>query len=198
MNQKIDRTPSNESISEIDYLREDLKVYFSFEAEAAECLPEVTDEDLASRMEKYRIFTGTAEQLDENSIALRIKTIIEVDDEPGYYTEGIEEVRDVNILKIKRMVSEIRDNNPDYADSNFIGDIHTHPILPNKPYEGFDPSSPSPDDIADIIRNYKSGALSPAEPFIFGIAAPDLNGSTVYSFYRLVLVDGEYKCVELD
>ena len=54
--------PSNEAISEIDYLREDLKVYFSFEAEAAECLPEVTDEDLASRMEKYRIFTGTAEQ----------------------------------------------------------------------------------------------------------------------------------------
>ena len=40
---------------------------------------------------------------DKNSIALRIKTIIEVDDEPGYYTEGIEEVRDVDILKIKRM-----------------------------------------------------------------------------------------------
>lgn len=198
MNPKIEQGHSDESLPEIDYLRGDLKVSFSFEAEAAEYLPEITPEDLVTKMEKYRIFTGTVKQLDKDSIVLRIKTIIEVDDEPGYYTEGVEEVRDANILKIKRMVREIRDQHPEYADSKLIGDIHTHPILPNKPYEGFDPSSPSPDDIADIIRNYRTGSLSHNEPFIFGIAAPDLNGSTVYSFYRLVLSDGEYKCVELD
>ena len=197
MKNGIDSTPTIEELPDIDFLSENLKISLTFEEEAVDHLPTVTPEDLRTRMEKYRVLTGKMDLAGENSIALHIKGILEITDENGFYTEGVEEVKNVNLLRIQKAVKQLQEYDPSYANYGFLGDIHTHPVLPDAPYEGFDPSLPSVADMTDIISNYESGQLSSSAPFIFGIAAPEHNGQTTYSFYRLIQVDGEYKCTSV-
>src|SRR3989344_3417178 len=101
----------------------------------------------------------------------------------GYYNEEVEEVSNINISALKKYAAELQKRYRKYKDFGFIGEMHTHPVMPR---EGFTPEVPSQFDIQSISNAYEDSRLKPNEPFIFAIAAPNRKGKTIYAFYRLV------------
>ncbi len=146
-------------------------------------------EDLESRREQYRIFLGIVDVSDSEKPIVHIEGILERGDEdPLYYEEEKEGVH-VGLPAIKLWIDQIRRANPEYSHLEMVGDVHTHPILPQQ-FRGV--YSPSQEDIDDIVKHYESGVLSPNKPFIFAIAAPDELGQTMYAFYRIVKKGNKY------
>jgi len=179
----------------IDFLNEGLKVTFSFDEEATDNLPRVSDDDLITGNEKYRILLGDIDQQGDSWVNIKIRGVLEADasEKSLFYKEGKEEVNP-NLGNIKQWVKSIQNSIPEFSNFHFIGDIHTHPIIPGNNLEkNIHPCNLSNGDIADIIQQYESGNLSFGEPFIFGIAGRrDVQENTTYAFYRLVKKDGGY------
>lgn len=195
----MEELPRNERIPDIDFLDDNLKVFFRFEEEAATYLPEITPEDLETRIEKYRILLGRVEVEGEN-VKIVVSGILEMQDEPVYYKEEKEAVSGINIPAVNNFVKRLQEAYPEEKHSSLVGDVHTHPILAKDFENGLNPWMPSPGDIESIIGDYERGVLSKDRPFLFGIAGLDESGETHYSFYRIVHKDGKYEVreVELD
>jgi hypothetical protein len=178
-----------------------LKMTFSFSEEAAKNLPEVSNEDLETGNEKYRILLGNIGKQNNEWINAEIKGVLEADlnEKDLFYKEKKEEVSP-NLDNIKKWVKSIQDSAPEYKDFNFIGDIHTHPITrENNLDKNVSPCTPSDKDIEDVIQQYENGNLSLDEPFIFGIAGRrSLEEDTSYAFYRLIKKDGKYVTEQVD
>ena len=179
----------------IDFSSENFKITFSFDREAVDNLPKVSDNDLKKGDEKYRILLGSIDQQDSGHANILIKGVLEADSKEKelFYYEGKEEVGP-NLGNIKKWVKSIQSSIPEYSDFNFIGDIHTHPITnENDLDENIDPCTLSNSDIEDIVREYENGNLSFDKPFIFGVAGRNTSQeNTSYVFYRLVKKDGKY------
>lgn len=188
----MERLDRAERAPRIDYLSEKLKVNFVFEEEAVAYLPHITPEDLETRREKYRVLVGIAEYRSVDSVLIKIKALIEYRDEPRFYTEDHMAVKNLNLSAIQRNIEHIQAHDAESRDHGFVGDIHTHPVLPKDFPHGQDPWQPSSYDIESIVENYEKGILKKDKPFIFGIAGPDETGQTLYAFYRLYQKDGEY------
>ncbi len=185
----------------IDFLNEKLKITFSFSEEAVDNLPEITDEDLRSGQERYRILLGKVNVINDSEINVEISGILEADqNEKGlFYEENIEEVAP-NLHAIKNWVNHIQNSISEYKDFEFIGDIHTHPITDENNLDiDIDSCIPSDyNDIQDIIQEEKSNLL-PNEPFIFGIAGRKKSDKTTsYAFYRLVKQNNEYSIEQIE
>lgn len=192
MKNKYESTPS------IDYLNEHFRVSFEIDPEAVEFLPEITEEELRTKREKYGILLGTTEIISSEEVKVLIRGILQTEEnERGYYNELKEVVDNINLLAIQRMVEGIQKANPEYREFHLIGDIHTHPVKP-KEIGGVTGTQPSKGDVESIAKAYKEGALTADKPFVFGIAAPDENGETQYAFYRLMKRGGEYLPVNLE
>lgn len=185
---------------EINFLDGKLNLYFSFDEEAIQYLPEVTDEDLQSLQEKYRILLGNSEIINENTININIKGILEADptiEKNLFYSEGKKHVSP-NLPVITQWVEVIKKTNKEYKNFNFVGDIHTHPIKVKRSDKGWNPCAPSDPDIKDIIKEYENGNLSPNKPFIFCIAARLTDEDTTYSFYRLIKQSDKYTVEQIE
>ena len=180
---------------DIDFSNENLKITFSFDEEAINNLPKVSDDDLKTGAEKYRILLGDINQQDSNQVNILIKGILEADSDEKdlFYREDKEEVK-TNLSNIKKWVKSIQNSVPEYSNFNFIGDMHTHPITSEDTLdEGVDPCTLSSSDIKDIIQEYENGNLSFDKPFIFGVAGRNiLQENTSYAFYRLVKKDEKF------
>jgi len=191
--------PKKEKISNVDFLNEKLSIKFRFEEEAVGFLPEVTADDLESRIEKYRILLGRVEQVGD-SVRITVTGILEMQNEPIFYREEKEAVSGVNIPAIERFIQKYNDAYPGILNGTLVGDVHTHPVFTKDFENGLDPWTPSSGDIESIVADYERGALSNEKPFIFGIAGPADDGETQYAFYRLIKNDDNYEVreVELD
>ena len=176
----------------LDFTSENFKVTFSIAPEAVQFLPEVTAEDLETKKEKYRLLVGEV-TVSNQEANVHIKGILEMTDEEQKrcYSEGINEVSDINIPEIQKIIRDVQNTYPEYTDFGFLGDIHTHPTT-EKDLNGIEPWLLSKGDIESIVAAYESKQLSPEKPYIFGIAAPDEKGETQYSFYRLIKTGSEY------
>jgi hypothetical protein len=187
-----------EQMGKIDYLSEKLNISVEFEAQAAGFLPTITSEALETRKEKYAVLLGSVKRMAVNTLKITVKGILEMETENHrLWEEGFERVDNVNLKEIRRMVGDIQSSDPEYKEYSFLGDVHTHPILPDAD-NGFFPALPSDPDIETIISEYENGSLDQSEPYIFMIAAPDENGKTLYSIYRMVINDKGYSLQRLD
>ena len=118
--------------------------------------------------------------------------------EPQYYTEGTNEIHSIDIPALQKLVTKIQGENPEFKQYDLIGEIHTHPIIPNKLSQNQHPCDPSDGDVGSISDHYERNVLKPDEPFIFGIAGRGENGQTEYAFYRLIKKDGRYEVRSLN
>lgn len=186
---------SNEGNKELNFLSEDIKVTLSWDDEVGQNLPEVTDEDIEAKQERFCILMGRVVIKDGSEANIEIQSVIQKTredfEDPTLYKEGVKVVH-VNLAKIIEFAELIKSNVPDCADQELVGDIHTHPVRERELNPGVKPWHPSQGDIGDIVKGYKSGSLSSQKPYIFGIAVQH-EGETSYAFYRMVLVDGVYK-----
>lgn len=187
-----ERITLNESGPTIDYLNEDLKITFEIEQLAAEHLPEVSQEENRTLKERFAVLLGTVQIQGPKHAHFVIRGVYEEDDEDrrlgkGTYSAGTEEV-EIDVRAIKRDIAALQASNPEYQDFNFIGHIHTHPGIPPEGKIQLQPSvgADGRGDIAAFAWAYEQGELQSSEPFIFAIAAPDHEGTTMYAFYRLI------------
>lgn len=193
----IERPNLREHISSVDFLSEETRLQLSLAKEAALYLPQISTEELETRKEQFRILLGKIITEESGLVTVHIQSVLEMDEQDhGYYQEGIEMVTGVNIPAIKSFVENLKEGEEDYGE--FIGDIHTHPIQEKDFEDGIKPWDPSSEDIDDVVRNYESGALASDKPYIFGIASPDDEGNTLYSFYRIVKKEQGYSCVRVE
>ena len=190
-----------EFFSKPDYLNENLKVSFTIEKIVVENLPKITKEELKSKKEQYAIFSGTNEIRGDNSVYINITGVTTISEENQqnrrYYKERVEMVEEINLIEIKKLIEQLESIGEIKPGEIFLGDIHTHPILPSE-LSGISGAQPSDGDIKEIIDAYENNILNFREPFIFSIAAPDEKGETMYAFYRLVKTKEGYKPKHLD
>ena len=193
----MEKMRSQEQLPSINYLSEDTHVFVTFEAEAAEFLPNINEEDLETRKEKFAVLMGTVKRTSGDTITLTIKGIMEQTADERFWDEGVEVVENVDSGRNKAIVDEICRSNPEYNDHEFLGDVHTHPIMPD-PDMGYFTSRPSTSDVESIISEYERGTLDKNRPYIFMIASPSKDGETVYSMYRLVKTTRGYEVRNID
>lgn len=191
---------STEEIKELDFLNKDLKVFFNIEKEALEFLPEVTDEEMESGKEKYRILLGNFTQNKGGEVEISIKGILEEEGEfkNNFYREGIEEIVDININNIKKRAKEVSKSYPEFADWELVGEIHTHPVTAGELSEGQNAYDLSQGDFDSVVTEYKNGNLSEDKPFLFGVAGRDASGRMIYKFYRMVKEADKYLVQEIE
>jgi hypothetical protein len=181
----------------IDFFNEKLAMTFSIDAEAAKFLPEISDQELKTKKEKYQILLGEIEKSGNGKFNVLIKGILEADENEKdlFYTEGAGQVMP-NIAAIKKWVRDIQAAVPEYQDYKFIGDLHTHPTTPEE-LDGLHPCTPSPEDIEDVRLEFENGNLSANEPFVFGIAGR-VGRRTEYAFYRLIKKKNKFSVQLID
>jgi hypothetical protein len=182
---EMERMRTPERLDSIDYLSEDITILVEFEPEAVEFLPKISDEDLKTRKEKFAVLMGSMKRMTGDTVKLTVKGIMEQTAHERFWKEGVEVVEHVDSGRNKAIVDEIRRSNTQYSDHEFLGDVHTHPIISN-PETDYYTNMPSEGDIEAIIAEYERGTLHKKNPYIFMIAAPSENGETIYSIYRLV------------
>ena len=193
---KADKYESKEKIEKINFLDENLKVSFSFNKEAIPHLPEVSDDDLVTKKEKYRILLGDFEKIGSDNININVNGILEADPEGDevdlFYQERKNEIV-LDLGAVKKWVKAIQNSNSDLEDYNLVGDIHSHPVLKNDLEGNLNPCDLSQGDFDDVVKAYESGILSSDKPFVFGVAGRETTGSgTSYVFYRLVKNENGY------
>ncbi len=189
----------NEQGTKINFLDEKVVVSFKIDKTAVKYLPEVTDSDLETKREKYRVLLGKIIQYRPKAVKIVINGILELKkNEPQYYTEGTNEIHSIDIPALQKLVTKIQGENPEFKQYDLIGEIHTHPIIPNKLSQNQHPCDPSDGDVGSISDHYERNVLKPDEPFIFGIAGRGENGQTEYAFYRLIKKDGRYEVRSLN
>lgn len=183
----------------IDFLNENLQISFTIEQEVFDNLPRIDntilEKDLESRREVFNVFLGDFSITDDNTVIVYLDYVLEVPDEEEkkslYYEESELEIS-INLENIKVLVDNLKKENSEFKNVNFIGDIHTHPIKQEELKDtSITPLMPSDTDIASVVNDYKKGILSANRPFIFAIAGI-VNNQMEYAFYRLVKKDDKY------
>lgn len=186
---EINKTP--EYYKPADYTSKEIQLDIRLTDDVIANLPEITSEQIENKREHFRALLGRVEVSSSGQIGVSIEAILDMENDPSYYSEGEAEVTGINLQGLKRVVANVGEKYPEFAGLELVGDIHTHPVVSQE--DGVDLLSPSDNDIEDIIAQYDNGVLSSDKPYIFGIAAVNNIGETEYSFYRLVKEAGDYK-----
>lgn len=181
-----------------DFLDENLKIKIRLEKEAEWNMPRISSEDLETKQEKYAVLLGKTEIVSQEEVGITIKGVLEMvgDEQAAFYSPGIEGVSNINIPGLRKYVERLQQRIPEYADFSFIGDVHTHPVLP-RDLGGLSSCDPSGGDIEGIIKYYETGKLNKNSPFIFGIIGPNDEGILQYAFYRIVKSGDKYDCLQI-
>lgn len=198
---KYETVKDSEKLPDVgnDFLNEKLKLDFIIEQEVFDNLPKITDNDLKTRMEAYRYFIGEFQNIDKNEAVVNILGVVEEvsNVKKQLYLEMKEEVLPV-VEAIKNRVEDISKYEPEFKNSELVGDIHTHPGT--KESQNLDAGQnvwdPSEQDVKAIIKLYEDGTIPRSKLFIFGIVGRD-GEDTVYAFYRLVQQNHEYEVEKL-
>lgn len=201
----------------MNILNEKINIVMTMSDEVFHCLPEVSLEDLQTKRERYRLLLGKweieepslyyspvrikekgyrliSERLefkDPKNLLISVEAVLEIPD-PAYYVEKNGRISGINLLAIKKLISDLRNNHSGYSQLVLVGDIHTHPTLQNELDDHQRPWHPSSLDIKYLADTYKCGELDGSQPFIFGIAGAIGSGKTGYAFYRLIKANGDY------
>lgn len=183
-----------ELLSNVDFLNENLDLTFSFEEDAAMNLPEVTDDQLETELEKFCILLGKPIQLDKDKINIEIKAILEMSNDNNLYSERKNEV-EVYYDDIKEHVNRLQETMSDLKDCYFVGDVHTHPYEQNS-FNKRHPCVYSEVDLKGVCDAYEEGILSSNEPYIFGVGGRE-GKETHYSFYRLIKKNDKYEIIQI-
>ena len=188
-----------EASKKIEWLDPGLNVSIEYGEDVGQFLPEVTNADMVSKQERYRILLGGFASDGEGGQRVEVLGVMEADPEAvgdrQMYTEGVLSVQP-RLDVVRQYVEAIRDAHPEYAHMQLVGDVHTHPTRQDDYPEGVEPWHPSEEDIQDIVAEYKAGNILEDEPFVFGIAV-QVNNETLYAFYRLVKEDDKYQAVQV-
>ena len=116
-----------------------------------------------------------------------VDATLEIPDDPRYYTEGRNEVSNIQIPAIRQFIEVYKKHHLLEKHFEMIGNIHTHPGLPHEFRDGVKPWHPSDPDIECVVQWYVDGQIPYDKPFIFGVAGPTHTpGETGYTFYRVV------------
>ncbi len=194
-----DRLPqTNQEALNLNFL--DRKLVLDLKHNPATILqyPDITPEDFVTKRERYRILLGKVDVASSNLVHVSLDAILELQegDLPKVLEvkEGEGEITNVNLQAIRELFETMKARNTELKDLEFIGEMHTHPVLLKEGDENSPkPWHPSQNDVDNIVRNYTDGTLDKKKPFVFGIAGPDEHKKTQYAFYRLIFEDGKYK-----
>jgi hypothetical protein len=189
--------PKLEEFKSLDFLDERVRLSLDITNEAFDHLPEVTQEDLAKKTERYRALLGRWDKVDEESVKLIVEAVLQ-DPEQVHYSEQEGEVHAVNIPSLQLLASSVKKFSEEFSNLELVGEIHTHPTTQDELDPDQRPWMPSVEDKDAMMKCYDRGELGPDRPFVFGIAAPMSDGKTGYKFYRVVKVEDGYKIVVVE
>lgn len=171
----------------VDFLDERVNVSVEMTKEAFANLPEINQNDLTTKRERYRLMCGRWDVLGDNEVRVVIEAVLEMPNQPIYYTETKNRIRGVNLPAINEAIDQLRRMRPEYRHLELVGDFHTHLNTQDEELTPHGrPWHPSQGDIESIALSYESGILKTSHPFLFGIAGPFEGGQTGYSFYRII------------
>ncbi len=199
----MEKFPKTQETPELNFLDSKLVINLTHSPETIAQYPDITPEDLETKKERYRILLGKIGEVEDGQVSVSIDAVLELEkgDLPVHLEvqEGYGKVTNVNLRDIRNLFEAMKSTHPELRDLEFIGDMHTHPILPKEDNEAKEILKPSQDDIRDIVKNYEAGNLDKRKPFVFSIAGidPEREGKMQYAFYRLIFEGGEYKAESL-
>ncbi|MCX6752638.1 MAG: hypothetical protein NTZ87_04055 [Candidatus Nomurabacteria bacterium] len=185
----------------INFLDPHLVVELVHNPDAVLHYPDITAEDLRTKTERYRILLGKVGKVHGGCVQVSIDAVMELqkgDLPPQLEIEEGHKGINFNLKAVKKYFEllKLKSSDQELAELNFIGEMHTHPLMPHEFTNGKKPWEPSQgpqSDVEGIIKSYKNGTLDKTKPFIFSIAGPDDDRKTKYAFYRLVFKDGNYE-----
>ncbi len=181
--------PPSERLPEINFLDPNLEITFSFEEETALALPDITPEDVESGQERYVVLIGNLVRNSVNDVTVILEDVWQQAERRGYWWQEEKlEITGVKFAELLDYAKEACEQNPELVGQMLIGELHTHPVIP-EPGDA-DPADPSPADLSAIADYHDAGFLT-NRPFIFGIASLK-QGETHYAFYRLINDNGNY------
>ena len=186
---------NQESEQKLNFLSEKLKFSLRISKEAVNFLPEISEDDIKTKKEKFRFLLGSFNVINQEEFEVSIKGVFE-DEEEIIYKEGKEEIYDISMPRAVNFVQGIN-KMPEFKDWKLIGEVHTHPCKPSEFKENFIPWMPSEGDCNALIENYKKGILKDNQPYIFGIAAPNESGETLYAYYRIIKDKDAYSYIKI-
>ncbi len=196
-----DKFPPKQEDINLNFLDRNLVINLEHNPKAVENYPDITPQDFETKRERYRILLGKVSPVKDSRVSVSVDAIMKL--EPGdmpielEIQEGSKEIRNINLRAIRNLFEHMKSQHPELEGLDFIGDMHTHPVMPHEYENDFKSWQPSQNDLDDIVRNYKNGTLDKNKPFIFSIAGPDESGKTQYAFYRLIFEDNKYKVESL-
>lgn len=194
MNENAKFVPEEMSEHEepVDFLSRELDMTISISEEAFTHFPEVSEREIETGQEKFRILLGSyVKQL--TGVNVNIDAIMELTEPYGYYHEGIEEIREINIQALKDLVKRLEDSKESQG-LKMVGDLHTHPVKQSRLHPNQRSFHLSQGDIDCMISHYKDGVINANSPYVFVIAGSLEDGKTGYAYYR-VIKDGDKYCV---
>ena len=167
-------------------LCKDVSVVMTMTDDAFNDLPEVTNEDRQTGMERFRILLGTFQYTDSNTIHIHVSGSVQMLDTPWLYIEQ-EHAVTYYPYHIERQIELLRNEYPEYAHLEIVGNLHTHPYSYERLRREPDlvPWQPSPNDLHTMISHYEDGFMQNYH-LIFGIGGGQSDGTTGYVFSRLV------------
>jgi hypothetical protein len=118
----MNRPPRQERAPGANFLDPTLRLSFTFDDESGHYLPDITQEELRTRQEKYRLFLGNVfYKAQSNEAVISIQGVLDCENDARYYTESLMEVANVDMPRIKALVQDMKTHGKDYSDLNLIG-----------------------------------------------------------------------------
>lgn len=192
---KFNLNEASEVEKPVDFLSNELNITISISDEAFEHFPEVSEVEMKTGQEKFRILLGNHTK-ELTSVNINIEAIMEIVEPYGYYHEGIEEITGINIQALEELVKGLKDKE-EYKGLKIVGDLHTHPVKQSQ----LDPDQRSfhlsQGDIDCMISHYTNGELDANSPYVFMIAGSLEDGKTGYAYYRVIKDGDKYHAVNV-
>lgn len=176
----------------MDTLDEKISMEMTMSDEAYGYLPVITRENLKTKKEAYRLLLGTWKIINPRLIQVNVEATFEIPNNPKYYREEKEKIAEVDMLAIKKTISNLKENFSEYRHLVLVGEIHTHPVQQKEINSNDRPWHLSPGDKSSLTSQYKCGNIDPSQPFLLGVAGATEDGKTGYAFYRLIKKNKKY------
>lgn len=157
-----------------DLISEKVRYRMEIGSENIDSFPQVTDEDILAKKERYVALIGKWSVKGEN-VFMGVEGVIETDnlDSQGNRVA-------VDFTALQELLDEGKLKNQDLVNIDIIGEVHTHPEM------GKNTHLPSSIDIEEWIRHYESGQFPSNKPFAFGISTRGDDGKNNLAFYRVI------------
>lgn len=62
---------------------------------------------------------------------VKVRAVFQQEEDQSYYTESVRAIDDIDYQSIKTMIEKSVKDIEGYKDCRYVGDIHTHPVLPS-------------------------------------------------------------------